>query len=878
MVIKSKIYDFLKKNLGEYLYGFQKSQLEVGLISGHIDLVNVNFRPDKVNQLLAVLGLPIQIKAGLLGKLRLKCHYTSFLTSPVEVEIDELLLVFGPLTHLAREENNLYEDENEGILQAEMEQKIINQSRIVRKNSEARPGTPKMFEEDTPRFHHYDSIDSKSQDLIKGNYGHSEDEINKKERKGKHKKGKFSMHDEENTLIKKNSNEAKKKNSEKKNGTIREKHLQNGSYKPPLSSKINFKEPEEEKKGFLEKYFSKVLKNLTLTIKGVHIRYEDETYPYLNPFTIGFSLARLEVKNVTQEWVYKDLKVLKRNPRKHAVVKEVNLQGLGVYICSMASVLIPTSLWEATIHSEIGIFEAFPAYEVRELILQESKALSSGHFSTFIEPANVNLCISFYEEAPNLRIAGVVDKVQCNFTAAMAECIRNFFDYCTNVQIWPLILRFRPYTRIPERPEKREHRKERRKRREIVRLWFQYALAFVKTKRAAIRYVKDRKKDNEHFKKMEKLEKFREKVETAKKNSHFHKQPTCEISTDVSKKSIFSSRQRKVPGSSGIKLDELVKEYNSKKVHHPVNLKRRPYDGDLYFPKFLSNSELEFSMHHINLTISDEDTRIGLELSFYDITISINTLLDEMQTCVEISGIKSNITDQSKSIEIMHAGRKPGTHTSKAIIYQRVFRPGEVLIPNDIFLNLNMYEVTCQVAGFSLNYSHNALNHFFIVKEALELDKCFRENLDFRYVKMFNSRCKKRKMPKIFGIDLKKYALCKQAGAKLVKFQENIKKHIGDLNSAIGPIMFNYHIEVQAGVLHLHDFSHSPVLEVALPNMKIEVGKDKDTSFLNVLGVSLQSENSPEALYDFLSTISSICNEKLKMIKVFTGYKGFHPQ
>ena len=105
MVIKSKIYEFLKKNLGEYLYGFQKNQLDVGLLSGHIDLVNVNFRPDKVNELLGSLGLPIQIKAGLLGKLRLKCHYTSFLSSPVEVEIDELLLVFGPIPHAAREDN-----------------------------------------------------------------------------------------------------------------------------------------------------------------------------------------------------------------------------------------------------------------------------------------------------------------------------------------------------------------------------------------------------------------------------------------------------------------------------------------------------------------------------------------------------------------------------------------------------------------------------------------------------------------------------------------------------------------------------------------------------------------------------------------------------
>ena len=116
MVIKSKIYDFLKKNLGEYLYGFEKNQLDVGLLSGHIELVNVNFRPDKVNELLGSLGFPVQIKAGLIGKLKFKCHYTSFLSSPMEIELDELLLVFGPITHISREQKRLQEVDDETFM------------------------------------------------------------------------------------------------------------------------------------------------------------------------------------------------------------------------------------------------------------------------------------------------------------------------------------------------------------------------------------------------------------------------------------------------------------------------------------------------------------------------------------------------------------------------------------------------------------------------------------------------------------------------------------------------------------------------------------------------------------------------------------------
>ena len=896
MVIKSKIYDFLKKNLGEYLYGFQKNQLEVGLLSGHIDLVNVNFRPDKVNQLLGVLGLPIQIKAGLLGKLRLKCHYTSFLSSPVEVEIDELLLVFGPITHIAREETPLFEEDSENSWQVEMEQKIVNQSRTSQKNMDFREGTPNMFEDDTPRFpkHVHEQNSGISEEIYrshKSSYVNSEDDATK--HTNTHNRHKLQSHNVEdstngiNSTLNDKKKNVKQPSVEERNIPARQSrdHGADGiPRRPPLDPKNQY-QPKQEKKGFLEKYFSKVLKNLVLTINSVHIRYEDETYPYNNPYTIGFSLSKLEVKNVSQEWIYKDLKVLKRNPRKNAVVKEVIFQNFAMYICSMASVVIPTSLWEATIRSEIGIFEAFPAYEVREIIIQESRALSSAHSSTFIEPTNINLCISFYEEAPTFRLSGVVDKVKCCFSASMAECIRNFFDYCTNVQIWPLILRFRPYCRIPERPEKREHRKERRKKREIVRLWFQYAFAFVKTKQAAIRFVKERKKDNEHFRKMEKQEKINEKLRTGRHQVQPKNDSFVEASTDISKRnSIFSSRQRKVPGTSGIKLDELVKEYNTSKKSNPsIQLKRRPYDGDLYFPKVLTNSEVEFSVHSFSLSIVDEDTKLSMEIEGFDLNTSIFTLLDEMRTSFDVGGFTVGIKDQTKSTEIVKSCRKPGApglnkalhQDAKVIKICKIYRPAEILIPNDIYLSMNMYEITCSVAPFAVNYTHNALNNFFVIKEAMELDKCFRDGLNFRFIKALKKNCKKRRMPKVFGIDLKKFALCKHMAGSVIKFQENIGKYIGDLHTTISPILFNYQFDIEGGVIHFHDFSQSSVLDINLPSGKIEIGKGKENSFLNALGFTLESASTPAALHEFISTIFSVFSEKIKLIKDYSGYKGY---
>ena len=55
--------------------------------------------------------------------------------------------------------------------------------------------------------------------------------------------------------------------------------------------------PPEEKKGILERYFTKILMNLTLSVNNVHIRYEDETYPFQHPFSFGICLDSLNLNN-----------------------------------------------------------------------------------------------------------------------------------------------------------------------------------------------------------------------------------------------------------------------------------------------------------------------------------------------------------------------------------------------------------------------------------------------------------------------------------------------------------------------------------------------------------------------------------------------------
>ena len=82
MMLKNKLYDSVKGYLDKYLFGFDKSQLDMSLLKGtqyipnlyigNINLKNVNVKPNKANKILQSLMLPFSLKAGTIGRLELK--------------------------------------------------------------------------------------------------------------------------------------------------------------------------------------------------------------------------------------------------------------------------------------------------------------------------------------------------------------------------------------------------------------------------------------------------------------------------------------------------------------------------------------------------------------------------------------------------------------------------------------------------------------------------------------------------------------------------------------------------------------------------------------------------------------------------------------
>jgi Vacuolar protein sorting-associated protein len=74
-MLKTQIFDTLKKYIGDYLYGFNQDQLKLGLLNGNIKLKNLTFKPDKINENLTLMRAPVLLKAGLIGNITIEVYY-----------------------------------------------------------------------------------------------------------------------------------------------------------------------------------------------------------------------------------------------------------------------------------------------------------------------------------------------------------------------------------------------------------------------------------------------------------------------------------------------------------------------------------------------------------------------------------------------------------------------------------------------------------------------------------------------------------------------------------------------------------------------------------------------------------------------------------
>ena len=75
-MLRRRVYNALKSTLSEFLYGFTEDKIEIGILSGKIELRNFIVKPNKVNELFKKLNAPIALKAGLISKISIQVSYS----------------------------------------------------------------------------------------------------------------------------------------------------------------------------------------------------------------------------------------------------------------------------------------------------------------------------------------------------------------------------------------------------------------------------------------------------------------------------------------------------------------------------------------------------------------------------------------------------------------------------------------------------------------------------------------------------------------------------------------------------------------------------------------------------------------------------------
>ena len=96
-MIKNQLYPYIESYINEYLYGFSKEQLDVGIMKGLIKLENLNLRPDGVNERMDEKNLPFWLKAGLISKIDIGCSIMNFIGErPLDIIIEGLDIIITP--------------------------------------------------------------------------------------------------------------------------------------------------------------------------------------------------------------------------------------------------------------------------------------------------------------------------------------------------------------------------------------------------------------------------------------------------------------------------------------------------------------------------------------------------------------------------------------------------------------------------------------------------------------------------------------------------------------------------------------------------------------------------------------------------------------
>ncbi|RZC35875.1 vacuolar protein sorting-associated protein 13A-like, partial [Asbolus verrucosus] len=92
-MLEGAVARLLNQLLGKYVVDLDTENLNVGIFSGHVQLTDLKLKTEALYE----LGLPVEVKAGTVGKIRLQIPWTSLWNQPVVVNIEDLHIISSPI-------------------------------------------------------------------------------------------------------------------------------------------------------------------------------------------------------------------------------------------------------------------------------------------------------------------------------------------------------------------------------------------------------------------------------------------------------------------------------------------------------------------------------------------------------------------------------------------------------------------------------------------------------------------------------------------------------------------------------------------------------------------------------------------------------------
>ncbi|KAF8380627.1 hypothetical protein HHK36_028116 [Tetracentron sinense] len=119
-MLEDQVAFLLQKYLGNYVRGLNKEALNISVWKGDVELTNMQLKPEALN----ALKLPVKVKAGFLGSVKLKVPWSRLGQDPVLVYLDRIFLLAEPATLVEGFSEDAVQEAKKSKLR-EMEMKLL---------------------------------------------------------------------------------------------------------------------------------------------------------------------------------------------------------------------------------------------------------------------------------------------------------------------------------------------------------------------------------------------------------------------------------------------------------------------------------------------------------------------------------------------------------------------------------------------------------------------------------------------------------------------------------------------------------------------------------------------------------------------------------